>query len=451
VSDDRRIEKLSVADALEVAVRLHQAGHLLEAEELYRNVLSVVPEHPDVLHFLGVLSHQLGRNAEGVSLVRRAVAMMPEHVDARSNLGNLLRDAGRLAEAEAEYRKAVALAPDRVGPRNNLGVVLKNQGRLEEAVGEYRAALAIQPEYVDAHHNLAAALAALGQHDEAIAAARRAIALRPDHSPAWRNLSHTLHRSGNAAEATRVLEQWLAIDPGNPVATHTLAAFGGRSAPARASDDYVKDVFDEFAGGFDLVMAGLDYRAPMLIAERIALELGGAAAQFEVLDAGCGTGLCGPLLRKYARRLVGVDLSARMIARARERGDYDELVAAELTSFLQSRDTSFDLIVSADTLVYIGDLEPFFAAAAHRLSPGGALVFTVEHAGDLEGTGSFRLEPSGRYSHSKTGLDRGLAAAGLTAGAMTEAGLRKEQGQPVAGLVVAATKRATSRTRTGST
>ncbi len=442
--DDRRIEKLSVGDALEVAVRLHQGGHLLEAEELYRNILSAVPEHPDVLHFLGVLTHQLGRNAEGVGLVQRAVAMMPEHVDAQSNLGNLLRDGGRLAEAEAAYRKAVALAPDRVGPRNNLGVVLKNQGRFDEAVVEYRAALALAPEYADAHHNLAAALAAQGKHDEAVAAARRAIALRPDHSPAWRNLTHTLHRSGNTAEATRVLEQWLAIDPGNPVAAHMLAAFGGRSAPDRASEDYVKDVFDEFAGSFDAVMHGLDYRAPTLIAARIALEVGSAAALLEVLDAGCGTGLCGPFLRKYARRLVGVDLSARMIARARERGDYDELVAAELTSFLQSGESTFDLIVSADTLVYIGDLAPFFAAAAHRLGRDGVLVFTVEHAGDLEGTGSFRLDLSGRYSHSKAGLARGLAAAGLTTATMTEAVLRKEQGQPVAGLVVAARKRATT-------
>jgi predicted TPR repeat methyltransferase len=444
VPDERRIEKLSVTDALVVAVRLHQQGHLLEAEELYRNILSVVPEHPDVLHFLGVLSHQLGRNAEAVGLIRRAMAMMPEHVDALSNLGNVLRDSGQLAEAEATYRKAVALAPDRVEPRNNLGVVLKNQGRLEEAIAEYDAALAIAPEYADAHHNLAAALAAQGKHDEAVAAARRAIALRPDHSPAWRNLSHTLHRSGNTAEAARVLEQWLAIDPGNPVAAHMLAAYGRRSVPDRASDDYVKDVFDEFAGSFDVVMDRLDYRAPTLIAERIALEVRGTSGDLDVLDAGCGTGLCGPLLRRHARRLVGVDLSERMIAYARERGDYDELVAAELTSFLQSGETGFDLIVSADTLVYIGDLEPFFAAAAHRLSPDGLLVFTAEHAADLEATGSFRLEPSGRYSHSKSGLERCLTAAGLAPGAVTEAVLRKERGQPVAGLVVAARRHATT-------
>jgi predicted TPR repeat methyltransferase len=442
VPDDRRIEKLSVPDALAVAVQLHQQDRLLEAEALYRNILSSVPEHPDVLHFLGVLSHQLGRNDEAVRLVRRAVAMMPAHVDALSNLGNVLRDGGKLAEAEAAYRKAVALAPDRVGPRNNLGVVLKNQGRLEEAITEYHAALAIAPEYADAHHNLAAALAAQGKYDEAVTAARRAIALRPDHSPAWRNLGHALYRSGHAAEATRMLEQWLAIDSGNPVAAHMLAAFGGRSTPERASDDYVKAVFDEFASSFDVVMDGLDYRAPTLIAERIAREVRGTAGRLDVLDAGCGTGLCGPLLRKHARRLVGVDLSEQMIACARERGDYDELVVAELIWFLQSRETSFDLIVSADTLVYIGNLAPFFAAAGNRLTPDGLLIFTIEHAADLEGIGSFRLEPSGRYSHSRSGLARDLTAAGFAPGPMTEAVVRKEERQPVAGLVVAAKKRA---------
>src|SRR5207249_5008145 len=147
--------------------------------------------------------------------------------------------------------------------------------------------------------------------------------------------------------------------------------------PDRASDAYVKNVFDEFASSFDTAMAGLDYGAPALVAERIAAEWPTPARQLDVLDAGCGTGLCGSSLRKHARRLVGVDLSEQMIARARARGAYDELAVSELTAFLQARDTSFDVIVSADTLIYIGDLRPFFEAAARRLTAGGLLVFTV--------------------------------------------------------------------------
>jgi predicted TPR repeat methyltransferase len=438
MTGERRIEKMSVPDALGVAVRLHRDGHLIEAEELYRNILAAVPEHPDVLHFLGVLCHQLDRHAEGVGLVRRAVALMPEHVDALSNLGNLLRDGGELAEAEAMYRRAVALEPTRVAPRNNLGVVLKNQGRYEEAIAEYRAIIALDPDYADAHHNLAGALAGLGRHEEAITAASRALALRPDSTPAWRNLMHSLQRLGNLAEATKTAEQWLAAQPNNPIAAHMLAALGAASAPERASDDFVRETFDGFAGSFDIVMRGLEYRAPLLIAERVAEELGSAAGALDVLDAGCGTGLCGPLLRPYARRLVGVDLSPRMIAQARERGSYDELVAAELTAFLAAREAPFDLIVSADTLVYIGDLGPFFAGAARRLRPGGLLVFSVEHAADLDDMHRFRLEATGRYSHSKAAVARALAAAGLLVRTMTEASLRKERGQPVAGLIVMA-------------
>jgi len=436
VAEERRIEKLSVPDAVAVAVRLHQAGHLGEAEELYRNVLAAVPEHPDALHFLGVLCHQRGRTAEGIQLVTRALAVTPDHVDAQSNLGNLLRDAGRLAEAEAAYRRAIALVPTRTAPRNNLGVVLKNQGRLAEAVAEYRAALAIDPSYADAHHNLAAALTAQGKHDEAVVAARRAIELRPDHAHAWRNLSHALHRGGNDAEATRVLEQWLALDPDNAVAAHMLAALGARSAPARAADAYVTEVFDDFAGSFDAVMRGLEYRAPGLLAERLASDIPVAAADLDVLDAGCGTGLCAPILRPFARRLIGVDLSPGMIARARARDAYDELVVGELTAFLASRKGSFDVIASADTLVYVGDLGPFFVAAADALRPGGLLVFTVEHAADA--AEPFRLDPTGRYSHTRDGIASGLADGGLTLAAMTEAVLREEQGRPVAGLVVSA-------------
>src|SRR6476620_7898555 len=110
----------------------------------------------------------------------------------------------------------------------------------------------------------------------------------------------------------------------------------------------------------------------------------------DVLDAGCGTGLCGPLFAPYARRLTGVDLSPGMLARAQERNVYDELVKGELTTYLLASPDRFDVVVSADTLIYFGTVDQAVGAAARALRPGGWLIFTLEEAVDSDGDADFR-------------------------------------------------------------
>jgi predicted TPR repeat methyltransferase len=166
-------------------------------------------------------------------------------------------------------------------------------------------------------------------------------------------------------------------------------------------------------------------------------DSGAASKSLDVLDAGCGTGLCGPLIAPYSRRLVGVDLSARMLARARDRDVYDELVKHELTAYMAGFAGAFDVIVSADTLVYFGPLEGVVAAASSALRPGGRLVFTVEEL--IGSDAGYAISVSGRYRHARAYLDHVLANANLEP-AIVPAELRLEAGDPVPGLVVRATR-----------
>ena len=168
------------------------------------------------------------------------------------------------------------------------------------------------------------------------------------------------------------------------------------------------------------------------------------AKHLDVLDAGCGTGLCGPLVAPYTRRLVGVDLSEGMLAHAKEKNVYDLLLKADVTEFLQGNVEAFDLIVSADTLVYFGDLEEVFAAAFQALRPNGLFVFTLEHAATYGPDVEHRLEMHGRYSHTRAYVERVLTKARLHQ-EIAEAELRMEAGAPVAGLVIRATKSAATR------
>jgi predicted TPR repeat methyltransferase len=240
---------------------------------------------------------------------------------------------------------------------------------------------------------------------------------------------------GDVDKAIEVFEEWLAEEPDDPIALHMLAACSGRGVPVRASDAFVEATFDSFAGSFDAKLAKLLYRAPALVAETLARSGVEAANELDVLDAGCGTGLCGPLLAPYARRLVGVDLSERMLAQARARDAYSELVNGELTEYLRASAGMFDAIVSADTLVYFGPLEAVVAAAERALRPDGLLVFTVEEQAE----DGYSLSDNGRYRHARGYVEQVLVDAGLEP-EVVSAELRLEAGDPVAGLVVRGTR-----------
>jgi predicted TPR repeat methyltransferase len=427
---------------LACAIQLHREGRLAEAERTYREILAVEPRNPDALHFLGVLCHQRGQSTEAIELIREALVLAPDYADAHNNLGNVLKELGRADEAVAAYRRSLQLRPGHAPTHTNLGIALRSLGRLDEAVVQHRRAVEMAPDRADGYVSLGLALRQRGDLAGAIEAFTKAIECEPTHVVAYQSLGRALYRAGRIADAAAAFEGWLKQQPGHPVASHMRAACTGDEVPARASDGYVQQVFDALASGYDEHLRQLDYCAPRLVIDALAADIGAPRQQLDILDAGCGTGLCGPLLRPYARRLVGVDLSSGMLARARGRGIYDELVAAELTTYVAGQRPVFDLILSADTLVYFGDLGPVFDASAGALRAGGRLLFTVESA-DLDEEvprAGYRINPHGRYSHGEAYLRSRLAVSGFAVSGLSAATLRRESGRPVAGYVLVARK-----------
>jgi predicted TPR repeat methyltransferase len=170
----------------------------------------------------------------------------------------------------------------------------------------------------------------------------------------------------------------------------------------RAPRDYLVMYFDRFADVFDKQLVDvLGYRVPEKLMGLIAAT---GRKLTRAVDLGCGTGLAGPRLRAERSRLVGVDVSPRMLAKAAERGCYDELIEADMTTFLEETPERFDLIFAADALVYFGDLGGFLSAAARVAPPGGFLAFNVE----TTMREPYVLLPSGRFAHS---VDAVLASA----------------------------------------
>ena len=428
------------------AVAAHRSGDRALAERLYRQVLDATPGNPDALHFLGVLAHQRGCSDEAVDLIGRALALVPGHAGAHNNLGNVHKESGRLAEAEACYRRALDCSPGNPDALTNLAVVLEAQGQLIDAFKVYGILLTLAPEHAVGYYLFGIFLRnnARGEAhiEQAVACLHSAWRLDPANTRTLEQLGVTLYMTGRCEEAAAVYRNWLAREPDNPIPEHMLAACGGAPPPARAGDEYVRRVFDGFAASFDeQLLSNLDYRAPQLVATALAPVFAEAPC-LDILDAGCGTGLCAPLLRSRARRLTGVDLSGGMVDKARERGGYDELVVAELTGYLCDHPGAFDVVVSADTLVYFGDLHEVCAAAARALRPGGAFVFTVEALAD--DPDSVELGPSGRYRHGAAHVRRALESAGLSDPSITEGTLRREFGEAVRGWIVVARAAGTS-------
>jgi len=430
--------ELTLDEAIDVAILLQKHEQLAAAAEVYRRVIEAAPEHPRALHYAGVLAHQQGRTDEAIALLEKSLALAPEQADGYSNLGIVLQAAGRLELAVAAYQRAIAIDPGHANAYSNLGVVLRATGRLSESEAAYREAIRLNPRHVDAYTNLGILLNALNRTEEAARCFSTVITLGPRHREARKLLALAHCTLGETGEAIKLYEEWLEEEPDDPIALHMLAACTGRDVPLRASNAFIERTFNSFASSFESRLQRLSYRAPALVAAMLQDAGLERSKHLDVLDAGCGTGLCGPLITPYARQLVGVDLSEGMLARAKEKNVYDELLHAELTNYLRENRAAFDLIVSADTLVYFGDLREVIAVAAGALRMNGQLVFTLERAAEGETNVGYRLESHGRYSHVRSYVEQVLCAVGLQP-KVVDADLRTEAGAPVQGLVVRAT------------
>lgn len=474
---------------------LQGLGKLAEATQAYTAVLERDPENIQVLNQLGTVYLNRNEPNKAAECYRRALAKDPAYADAHNNLGNAQKALGDNKAAEDSYRAALALESNHALAHYNLGNLSLNCGHYEQAVVNYREALRCQPDSCDAHLNLklgrhqeaAASLreavrlnprqaqgwfllgAVLGdssQFDDAIACSvrslqlepsnagahqniaqchkhegrlsdaqkhfRESLRLNPENADAHRGLEAVLHDMDRHSEAIACYREALRLDPDNTTIPFLLTALGAGAVPQSPPDGYVEALFDEVAGCFDhLLVDELRYSAPALLAETLRTIWHGPALAV-VLDLGCGTGLCAPLLRPAAARLDGIDLSAGMLQKASERGVYDRLERADIVEFLQAPETKYDWIIAADVFVYMGALEAVFDAVRNVLQPGGLFGFTVEAADDVE---SYTLRDTIRYAHGAAYLRRLAQQHGFSEIVARREVLRYNKGEPVYGWI----------------
>jgi predicted TPR repeat methyltransferase len=299
-----------------------------------------------------------------------------------------------------------------------------NQAALEEA----REASSLNPGVAVAAMALGEVLLALGALPTAIAELQRASRLDP-------RLDQARFLTGRAwleaGEAGRARELFESLDPSPDLEALIARAQAMTEAP-RSDAGYVRHLFDQFSADYDSRMIGqLAYAAPQILGDLADLVMPGRE-NLAILDLGCGTGLAGLVFKPRAARLDGVDLSPAMVEKARARGIYDALTVGDIETALTG---TYDLVLAADTLVYLGDLEPLFRALAAHLSEDGYFLFTTE---TKDGSG-FELGPKRRWRHSEAYLREQAANAGLSIAGLVAASPRTEANQPVPGFAVALT------------
>lgn len=278
---------------------------------------------------------------------------------------------------------------------------------------------------------------AAGDHAAAADLFAQAVELAPRWTAGWFALGEAREAAGDAAGARVAFARALELDADDVAGVAPrLARLLGRT-PAALPPRYVAALFDQYAARFDKHLTEeLGYAAPALILA--ALDRVAPGRRFaSALDLGCGTGLMGAAIRDRAAWLGGVDLSEAMVAQARARGIYDALTVGDIADVIAAADAArgggcgYDLLLAADVLVYLGDLDPLFAAARVALVPGGLFAFTVERH---EGEG-YVLQASLRYAHARACLRELAARHGFAVRLLEDAVTRRDAGRDVPGLL----------------
>ena len=343
-------------------------------------------------------------------------------------------DAGNLCGAAQGFERVLGLDGHHPQAHYELGNVRREQSRWTEAKQNYESHLLLIQHHAEAHNNHGVVTQMIGQYAEAIESFSRAAKLKPELLQPYLNLGRLLTKVGREDEAKAWYRKGQLHTPEVQVFEHLISALEGRHTE-RAPAAYIRQTFDEFAAHFDeQLLDRLEYRLPEAILS-VSNELGKINSNdAQVLDLGCGTGLAGQALRPIAKRLVGVDLSPKMLERARARNCYDDLVEAEISEWMSGAVAGqFDIIVAADVFIYVGALDTIVAQAARLARCGAHFIFSCEVCHDAD----WRLQSSGRYAHSSSYIERLATEHGFAVSIQRQQAIRK----PVTGLFYVLTRK----------
>lgn len=423
--------KLHLANALKLQGLFNQAAQLLE------KTFSENPSYLPALHNLGIIYYAQGKLGDAEKIFREVTIREPQYVDAFYNLGLTLSKQNKFSEATLIYENLLQQAPEHFAARFHLACALMQQEKLSAAIEQfllieksqpyhaetqtnlatcyfkqknlnaakthYLKALDIEPRDTQVLFNLGVIAAQQDQIDQAIRHYQMAIQINPDFFAAQNNLGVAFLAKQHASFALQHFQQASRLQPENQSVAYAVKMLAQSERVTVAEPDYIKSLFDAYADHYEThLLTALEYKLPGLLKQAVLNSVALPPGEKDILDLGCGTGLCGTAFKPFAKTLTGVDLSDKMLAVAAEKHIYDRLIASELNSFLRNKNMEYDLVLAGDVLVYVGDLADIFHSIKQALRPNGLLVFNTEISPDKD----FKVNQSGRFAHTKRYLEQ---------------------------------------------
>ncbi|MDF3054569.1 MAG: tetratricopeptide repeat protein/methyltransferase [Gammaproteobacteria bacterium] len=430
----------------------------------YRKAISLKPDYADASYNLGNALTKQGKFEEAIEVLEKALKYQPQHAQIHAHLGQLFLRLSQYDKAIKHCRTCLELDPDHTEVHHQLAVALTHEDQYEEAVTYYRETLKRDTHHVEALHNLGAlylvkresdlALTCylrlllinpdidtyynLGviyfyqdKHEDAINYFLKVLEFEPNHFNAHLNLGACYIKKEHLDKAAEHYEMALSLKPDDPEILYILAALKQKNLPNTTPQIYIENLFNQYAPHFDQHLTKyLDYRVPTLLSKAVTNFIGAKDADWDILDLGCGTGLCGQSFRVFAKKMIGVDVSEKMLAAAKEKNIYDVLERIDIHLAIKKY-APVDLILAGDVLGYVGDLTELFALTKDALKPNGLFAFTVE-----KGVGNdFKLQNNARFAHSKSYIKRLAAENGFTVVCEENAILRMQKQEKVEGYV----------------
>jgi predicted TPR repeat methyltransferase len=398
----KKQEPQTIQAMYENAVSLHQQGDLKQAVRLYSHIVSCMPDIAAVHYNLGLALFELEQFEDAVTACLRAAELSPDDPDIFYNLGLACKKTGMHDKAEQAYLTALALAPGDPDVLYNLGCCYLDAGAVEHA----------------------------GRTFEDL------VSLKENHVSALNNLAYINHLLGDYARAKELYGQVIKLAPDRRSARYMYNALSGakEKAPPR---EYIRELFDRYSESYDQSLVEKLECSLYSTMRKICDETAPRKTEYKQgLDLGCGTGLSGEAFRSACRHLSGVDLSRKMIEKAGQKNIYDELYCDDIVEFLSTSGETYELLIAADVLPYLGDLAPLLETAASTGGKEAVFCLSCEAATEP----GWILQPSGRYAHHPDYIRKTAEQTGWNVLHTSPTDIRKEKKEWIRGYVFILTR-----------
>lgn len=375
-------------------------GNLQLAILHLHEALRLAPNNAESFNNLGSLYYTQGNIKQAIPQFEKAIRLNPNSWEAHYNLANCHIKLNQVLQAIEQYKSVITLKPQHDNAKLNLAMALVSIKDYDAALPYLEEAAKNNPQHSELQGHLATAYLEVGQSSNAIAQYNIALSMDPARAEWHHNLAVLYLRDQQQDLATKHFQKAIKLQPDNAIAQHMLASLNAAPATDAPPTEYVASLFDQYAGYYNQhVVQDLKYAVPQLLRQAISKFITPFTKPQQVLDLGCGTGLCGIYFRDLAKFSVGVDLSTEMLAQAKALGSYDALCCCNILETIPGMNQQcFDLVLAADVLVYLGALEQLFALVITALKTNGLFAFSVE---EQNNNANFVLQSTGRYAHSQ--------------------------------------------------